>query len=173
MSEYVRVAGAGGCRAAGLGVVLGGDPRDPAAAEPGVVLAEEQRMVVVAWLVEAVLGEVGAQQRGGAGAERDVAGLAAFAGQHGQWRGFEPDVAYGQAGELGDPGRGFVEGGQQGRVAAAAPGGPVGCGEQLAGLGGGEAGGAPRGPFPSGGSVGVPASAPPCPGSRGLPPRPT
>src|SRR5260370_25181708 len=89
MCEYVRVAGAGGCRAAGLGVVVGGDPRDPAAAEPGVVLAEEQRMVVVAWLVEAVLGEVGAQQRGGAGAERDVAGLGPLSGQHGPRRGGE------------------------------------------------------------------------------------
>src|SRR5260370_23043483 len=90
MCEYVRVAGAGGCRAAGLGVVLGGDPRDPAAAEPGVVLAEEQRMVVVAWLVEAVLGEVGAQQRGGAGAERDVAGVCAFLRPPGPRRGGVP-----------------------------------------------------------------------------------
>src|SRR5260370_7399791 len=78
MSQYVRVKGAGGRGAADLGVVFGGDPRDPAAAEPGAVLVEEQRVVVAAWLVEAVLGEVGAQQRGGAGAERDLAGLAAL-----------------------------------------------------------------------------------------------
>src|SRR5258708_11334830 len=87
MSQYVRVTGAGGRRAADLGVVFGGDPRDPAAAEPGAVLVEEQRVVVAAWLVEAVLGEVGAQQRGGAGAERDLAALAALSRQPGPPRG--------------------------------------------------------------------------------------
>jgi len=45
------------------------------------VLVDEQRVVVAAGLVEAVLGEVGVQQRGGVAAERDVADLAAFAGQ--------------------------------------------------------------------------------------------
>jgi hypothetical protein len=102
------------------------------------VLAGEQRVIGVAGLVEAVLGKVGAQQCCGAGAERDVTDLAALAGQHGQRRGLEADVAHGQVGELGDSGGGVVEGGQQGRVTAAPPGGPVGLVEQTAGLPGGE-----------------------------------
>jgi hypothetical protein len=41
------------------------------------VLAREQRLVVVSGLVEALLGQVGAQQRGGVTAEWDVADLGA------------------------------------------------------------------------------------------------
>jgi hypothetical protein len=41
-------------------------------------------------------------------------------------------------GEFGDPGSGVVERGEEGRVAAALPGSPVGCGEQAAGLVDGE-----------------------------------
>ena len=40
----------------------------------------------------------------------------------------------GEVGELLDPRCGVVEGGEQGRVAPAPPGGPVGLGEQKAGL---------------------------------------
>ena len=98
------------------------------------MLAGEQRVVVVAGPVEAMLGQVGAQQRGGVAAERDVADLAAFAGQHGQRRGLHADVAHGEPGEFGSPGGAVVEGGQQGRVTAAPPGGPAGRGEQTAGL---------------------------------------
>ena len=81
-----------------------------------------------------MFGQVGAQQRGGVVAERDVADPAALAGQHGQGRGLKADVAHGQVGEFLNPGRGVVESGQQGRVPAAPPGGPVGLGEQTAGL---------------------------------------
>jgi hypothetical protein len=63
-----------------------------------------------------------------------VAGLAAFAGQGGQGGVLQADVADGEVGEFLDPGGGVVEGGEQGRVAAAGPGGPVGLGEQEAGL---------------------------------------
>jgi hypothetical protein len=63
-----------------------------------------------------------------------VTDLAALAGQHGQGRGFNADVAHGQVGEFLNPGGGVVEGGQQSRVTAAPLGGPVGLGEQAAGL---------------------------------------
>ena len=43
-------------------------------------------------------------------------------------------MSHGQVGEFLNPGGGVVEGGQQGRVTAAPPGGPVGLGEQTAGL---------------------------------------
>src|SRR5262249_59109277 len=46
----------------------------------------------------------------------------------------QADVAHGEIGEFLDSGCGVVEGGQQGRVAAALPGGPVGRREQAAGL---------------------------------------
>jgi hypothetical protein len=58
-----------------------------------------------------------------------VAGLAAFAGHGDQGGGFEADVADGEVGEFLDSCCGVVEGGEQGRVAAAVPGGPVGLGE--------------------------------------------
>jgi hypothetical protein len=121
-----------------LGLVFADDPGDAAAAEFGAVLVGEQRVVVVGGLVEAVLGEVGAQQRCRVVAERDMAGLAAFAGQDGQGRGLQADVAHGEVGEFLHPGGGVVEDGEQGRVPAASPGGPVGLGEQTAGLPGGE-----------------------------------
>ena len=66
--------------------------------------------------------------------DRDVAGFAAFAGQRDHGRVFEADVADGEVGEFLDPGGGVVEGGEQGRVAAALAGGPVGQGEQEPGL---------------------------------------
>jgi hypothetical protein len=79
MSYYVRAeVSSGECRVTGPGLVFADDPGDAAAAEPGVVLAGEQRVVVVARLVEAVLGQVGRQQRGGVVPERDVADLASF-----------------------------------------------------------------------------------------------
>jgi len=46
----------------------------------------------------------------------------------------QADVADGEVGEFLDSRCGVVEGGEQGRVAAAVPGGPVGLGEQAAGL---------------------------------------
>ena len=64
------------------------------------MLVDEQRVVVVAGSAEAMFGEVGVQQRGGVAAERDVAGLAALAGQHGQRRRLQADVAHGQVGEF-------------------------------------------------------------------------
>lgn len=81
-----------------------------------------------------MFGQVGAQQCHGVVAERDVASLAALAGQHRQGRGFQADVTHGQVGEFGNPRGGVVEGGQQSRVTTASPGGPIGCGEQTAGL---------------------------------------
>jgi hypothetical protein len=81
-----------------------------------------------------VFGEVGVQERRRVGGERDVAGLAALAGHGDQGRRFEADVADGEVGEFLDSCCGVVEGGEQGRVAAAVPGGPVGLGEQAAGL---------------------------------------
>ena len=81
-----------------------------------------------------MFGQVGVEQCCSVVAKGDVAGLVAFAGQGGDGRGFKPDIADGEVGELLDPGRGVVEGGEQGRVAAAPPGGPVGLGEQTAGL---------------------------------------
>jgi hypothetical protein len=47
--------GAGECRVAGLGLVLADDPGDTAAGELAAVLADEQRVAVVAGLVQAVL----------------------------------------------------------------------------------------------------------------------
>ena len=90
------------------------------------VLVEEHRVVVVAGPVEAVFGQVGVQERDRVAVEGDVAGLAALAGQGGHGGAFEADVADGEVGEFLDPGGGVVEGGEQGRVAAALPGGPVG-----------------------------------------------
>ena len=84
--------------------------------------------------VEAVFGQVGGQERSRVAGERDVAGLAAFAGQGGHRGGFEADVADGEVGEFLDPGGGVVEGGEQGRVAAAAAGWTGRVGEQAAGL---------------------------------------
>ena len=98
------------------------------------MLVEEHRVVVVAGAVEVVFGQVGGQQRRRVVVERDVAGLAALAGQGGHGGGFQADVADGEVGEFLDPGGGVVEGGEQGRVAAAVAGGPVGLGEQAAGL---------------------------------------
>ena len=69
--------------------------------------------------------EVGGQERCGVVAKGYVAGLAAFAGQGNEGRGFEADIADGEVGELLGPRRGVVEGGEQGRVAAASPGGPL------------------------------------------------
>src|SRR5262249_41973399 len=114
-----RDAGVGQCRVGCLGMVFAGGPGDPAAAELAAVLVEEQRVVIVAGLVEAVFGQVGVKERGRVVGEGDVAGLAAFAGQDGQGRGLQADVAYGEVGEFLDPGCGVVEGGEQGRVAAA------------------------------------------------------
>jgi hypothetical protein len=53
-----RGVGEGGV--GGLGLVFADDPDDPAAAEFVVVLVEEDRVGVVAGLVEVVLGQVGA-----------------------------------------------------------------------------------------------------------------
>jgi hypothetical protein len=101
MAQYVRAeVGADECRVAGLGLVFADDPGDPAAAELAPVLVDEQRVVVAAGLVEAMFGEVGVQQRCGVAAERNVAGLAALAGQHGQRRGLQADVAHGEVGEF-------------------------------------------------------------------------
>jgi hypothetical protein len=61
-------------------------------------------------------------------------GLVALAGNGGQGGWLQAEVADGEVGEFLDPGCGVVEGGEQGRVAAAVPGGPVGLGEQAAGL---------------------------------------
>ena len=99
------------------------------------MLVEEHRVVVVAGRVEAVFGEVGVQEsltvlpvRGTWRVLRPLPVRAASAGR------CEADVADGEVGEFLDPGAGVVEGGEQGRVAAALPGGPVGLGEQAAGL---------------------------------------
>jgi hypothetical protein len=48
--------GAGKCQIAGLGLVFADDPGDAAAGELAAVLADEERVVVVAGLVETVLG---------------------------------------------------------------------------------------------------------------------
>ena len=126
--------GAGERRVAGLGLVFAEDPGDPAAAEFAAVLADEQRVVVVAGPVEAVLGQVGAQQR------RGVARRAGRGGSCGLCRSARPGAGACRRmsrtvrpANLGDPGGGVVEGGQQGRVAPASPGGPVGLGEQTGG----------------------------------------
>ena len=56
MAQYVRAeVGAGERWVAGLGLVFADDPGDPAAAELAPVLVDEQRVVVVAGLAEAVL----------------------------------------------------------------------------------------------------------------------
>ena len=116
------------------GLVLADDPGDPAAAELAAVLVDEHRAVVVAGRIETVFGKVGVQQCCRVVAKGHVAGLVAFAGQGCHGRGLEPDISDGEVGELLDPGRGVVEGGEQGRVAPSPPGGPVGLGEQTAGL---------------------------------------
>ena len=84
----------------------------------------------MAGAVELPLGEVGSQQRRRVRVDRDVPRFAAFAGQ-GDHRGvLETDVPDSQIGDLLDSGGGVVEGGQQGRVTPALPGGAVGQGEQ-------------------------------------------
>ena len=98
------------------------------------MLVEEHRVVVVPGPVQAVFGQVGGQHRRRVGHQRDVAGLAALPGQGGHGGVFQADVADGEVGEFLNPGGGVVEGGEQGRVAAARAGGPVGLGEQAAGL---------------------------------------
>ncbi len=104
------------------------------AAEFLVVLVEEHRVVIAAGAVEVPLGEVGGQQRGRVGVDRDVPGLAAFAGQRDDRGVLETDVADCQIGEFLDSGGGVVEGGEQGRVTPALAGGAVGQGEQSPGL---------------------------------------
>jgi len=126
--------GVGECRIACLGLVLADEPGDPAAAELVLALVEEQWMIFAAGPVESVFGEVGAQERHRVVGERDVAGLSAFAGQGDQRGRGEADVTDGEVGEFADPGPGVVEDGEQGRVAAALPGGAVWLGEQTAGL---------------------------------------
>ena len=133
-------AGAGERRVGCPGLVFAKDPGDSAAAEFGSVLVDEHRMVITAGTVEVLLGQVGGQQRRSVGAERDVAGLASLAGQRGHGRVVQADVTDGQVGEFLDPGRGVIQGGQQGRVPAAGPGAPVRQGEQLAGLPGAQVG---------------------------------
>ena len=76
-----------------------------------------------------VFGEEAGQERCRVVHQGDVAGLAAFAGQGGHGGGFESDVADGEVCEFLDSGCGVVAGGEQGRVAAALAGGPVGRGE--------------------------------------------
>jgi hypothetical protein len=126
--------GAGERRVGCLGLVFAEDPGDPVAAEFRVVLVEEHRAVIMAGAVQSSFGEVGGEQRGCVGVDRDVPRFAAFAGQ-GDHRGvLEPDVPDCQIGGLLDAGGGVVEGGQQGRVTPALAGGAVRQGEQLAGL---------------------------------------
>ena len=84
--------------------------------------------------VELPLGEVGGQQRRRVGVDRDVPGLAAFAGQSDDRGVLQTDVANGEVGDLLDSGGGVVERGQQGRVTPALAGGAVGQGEQPSGL---------------------------------------
>ena len=122
------------CGSLGPGLVLADDPCDAAAAELGSVLVEEHRVVVVAGPVQAVFGQVGGQHRRRVAHQGDVAGLAALPGQGGHGGVLQADVADGEVGEFLDPGGGVVERGEQGRVAAALAGGPVGLGEQAAGL---------------------------------------
>ena len=138
-------AGAGEQRITRLGLVFPDDPCDAAAAEPGPVLVEEHRVIIAAGLVKSLFFHVGGQQGDSAAVQGDVAGLAALAGQRRQGRVLQADVADGQAGEFGDPGPGVVERGEQGRVAPALPGGPVGPGEQEPGLADGQ--------VPDGGTV--------------------
>ena len=126
--------GVGECRVGCSGLVLVNDPGDAAAAEFVPTLVEEHRVVLVALAVEMPFGEVGVQQRCRVGAERDVTGLASFAGQGGHRGVIQAKVTHGQIGEFLNPGRGVVEAGQQGRVASAGAGGPVGQGEQMPGL---------------------------------------
>src|ERR1017187_3982522 len=134
VAQYVWTElGVGEHRVAGHGLVLADDPGDPAAAQLPALLVDEHRVVVVTGPVETVFGQVCVQQCSRVVAKGDVAGLVAFAGQGRQGRGFKPDIADGEVGELLDPGRGVVQGGEQGRVAAAPPGGPVGLGGQTAG----------------------------------------
>ena len=90
------------------------------------MLVEEHRAVIMAGAVEISLGEVGGEQRRRVGVDRDVPGLAAFAGQRDDRGVLEPDVANCQIGGLLDAGGGVVEDGQQGRVSPALAGGAVG-----------------------------------------------
>ena len=100
------------------------------------VLVEEHRAVITARAVELPLGEVGGEQRGRVGVDRDVPRFAAFAGTAETNAGstYEPDVPDFQIGGLLGAGGGDVEGRQQGRVTPALAGGAVGQGEQLPGL---------------------------------------
>src|SRR5579875_4204744 len=94
----------------------------------------EHRVIVVAGRVETLFGKVGVQQCCRVVAEGDVTGFAAFAGQGDHGRALGSDVSDGKVGKLLGPGCAVVEGGEQGRVAPSSPGGPVGLGEQAAGL---------------------------------------
>jgi len=85
-------------------------------------------------LIQVMFGQVGGEDRCRVVHQGDVAGLAALPGQGGHGRRLQADVADGEVGEFLDSGGGVVEGGEQGRVASAPAGGPVGLGEQEAGL---------------------------------------
>ena len=68
------------------GPVFAKDPGDPTTAEFGAVLVEEHWMILSARAAQMLFGEVGGQQCCRVGIERDVAGLAALAGQRGHGR---------------------------------------------------------------------------------------
>jgi len=104
------VAGVGEHRIGCQGLVFAKDPGDPTAAEFGAVLVEEHRMILTARAVEMLLGEVSGQQRRRVGVDRDVTGLASFAGQRGHGGIVQTDVTHGQVGEFLDPGRGPQKG---------------------------------------------------------------
>ena len=72
---------AGERRVGRAGLVFAEDPGDPAAAEFLVVLVKEHWVTVTAGVPQPPFGQVGGQQRRRVGVDRDVPGLAAFAGQ--------------------------------------------------------------------------------------------
>src|SRR5680860_469276 len=80
----------------GPGLVFAKDPGDPTAAEFGEVLGEEHWMILSARAAQMLFGEVGGQQCRRVGIERDVAGLAALAGQCGHRGTVQADVTHAQ-----------------------------------------------------------------------------
>lgn len=89
------------------------DPCDAAAAEFEPVLVEKQRLLVNAYAVEVVFGEVGSQQHRRVLGQRDMAGFAAFSGESNQSRTFQLVVADGQISEFRDSDCGVIQDGQQ------------------------------------------------------------
>ena len=114
----------------GGGCLLADEPFDGVAGEPASCLGREQGCGGA----RAEFGKPGSEGLGGLAGQRCCPVLAALAVAADMRSGAEVDVLAGEAGELGYPQAGLDGDQEQGVVAAAVPGCPVGGGEQRVGL---------------------------------------